>query len=116
MAEMWSSMIAWSNGLTVNVSQMIRSIDMISVNTNVNSHVDYIGYVTPVRLGLAVTLPEDVQTAERASRSGEVMAPGGVIAPACAQVNGADGGRVEAITRPNKNAPHREGMKRRLST
>jgi hypothetical protein len=113
---MWSSMIAWSNGLTVNVSQMIRSIDMISVNTNVNSHVDYIGYVTPVRLGLAVTLPEDVQTAERASRSGEVMAPGGVIAPACAQVNGADGGRVAAITRPNKNAPRREGMKRRLST
>ena len=56
---------------------------MISVNTNVNSHVDYIGYVTPVRLGLAGTLREDVQTAERASRRDECAVSGGVIAPAC---------------------------------
>jgi hypothetical protein len=109
-------MIAWSNGLTVNVSQMIHSIVMISVNTNVNSHVDYIGYVTPARLGLAGTLREDVQTAERASRSGECAVSGGVIAPACGHVNRADGGRLEAITRPNKNAPRHEGMKRCLST
>ncbi|HUH56649.1 MAG TPA: hypothetical protein VLZ32_13030 [Rhodanobacter sp.] len=80
---------------------MIHSIAMISVNTNVNSHVDYIGYVTPARLGLAGTLREDVQTAERAGLR---------------HVNGADGGRVEAITRPNKNAPRHEGMKRCLST
>ena len=109
-------MIAWSNGLTVNVSQMIHSIAMISVNTNVNSHVDYIGYVTPVRLGLAGALREDVQTAEHASRSGEFAVSGGVIAPGCGHVNGVDGGRVEVVTRPNKNAPRREGMKRCLST
>lgn len=42
---MWSSIIAWPNGLTVNGSQMIHAVDVTNVNKNVNSHVDYIGYV-----------------------------------------------------------------------
>jgi hypothetical protein len=45
VAEMWSSIIAWPNGLTVNGSQMIHAVDVTNVNKNVNSHVDYIGYV-----------------------------------------------------------------------
>lgn len=45
VAEMWSSIITWSNGLTVNGSQMIHAVDVTNVNKNVNSHVDYIGYV-----------------------------------------------------------------------
>jgi hypothetical protein len=43
--EMWSSIITWSNGLTVNGSQMIHAVRVTNVNKNVNSHVDYIGYV-----------------------------------------------------------------------